>query len=734
VPRVTNANRPRQFLDLGLRGMNLQQAARELERRQVEARGLSREAQALMLAKDALVKANIRVSVEGYATIKLTPDHMRTLQNNVEIARKAEEKQRLAEISEMANISKEIRRQWAIAGGALIQQANVQTYQELQVILARVALVVNERVGKKSAQVFNRAVRQTQRYHQYLLAVQELGKINFKLWFKNNGIVPAFLENPERMRRFSRTLLARVEKSVQEALGDAITECIAKVAVNDVAWPPLYTTLLSEMTAKVIAAGKLKIHGASLSGWWMEVDFEKLFGGPNELVGAQHYKAMLASGNKEDTKWRRVETLPSGEPALKNPTGARYNYWKAMAYGQKLFYGGYNSYAEARVGASKSNKGFKKKRAQNKITLNNLRGNIAKNKGDLSKIKETLDDSAQINRILREEKYTKTKLRSRVKGLLIPPNQWAATVQARYDYWKSINAAPIWWYLEFGQLKYPPRIAPQGLTTRFMNKAIAIVDKEVEILFQQELASAGVGQVDTWGKGTGIKDIRGARSDGVTAIQYGSKKGVTQRAGTFLPKDIFTAMNSTIRSTNRNAEEAAKVARTFATPTPPIGKTEVEGSRGTKRVMRTPLFGGEGGGANMPSGISSRGAPRGQGPVFIPVNKFTRHGVLITPPSVARVTVKVDKRTKAYKHSEAVRKAGGQAKWNQAESLRIQRIERAKDIAAASRARVAKGKKRIRERDAAKIQRAKDAAKKIKRPKGTSSTSGGLQNYPQRNN
>jgi hypothetical protein len=452
---------------------------------------------------------------------------------------------------------------WTSEVAALFAASPITTTAQFMRVLANVQVIINETILKGNRLFFRRVAAERDRLNYYKSAVELLGRRHFTLWVNSNGIVPPILENKQRMRGFAEILKDTVQLSIYKALEQAIDDCVSGLDKN--AWPPVYTQLLKNRVAELRSSGgkKLKITGHSLSTWRISLDFDVLFGSYRDLMLAFHRGALIA-GDSE----KRVKIPYFGqEENLKQPEARiRYKYWSAMAQGKRVFYGGYSSKRKAiRGNRGRLQKNMDLKNAE-KVQLGldfrklNKKKDEAKRDAVNAKL-QAADENLAVLQSHRDNVATETK------PIAIPAGLWEATIQDRFDFWNKERLAPVWQYLEYGQLEWAPVIPPRGLTFKFFSIARGIVDKEVERLMKIEFASTGVNTAGVVFHPTNSSFSGTPRATG-TPIRFGSRYGVANRPGTFVGQHNFdnmmAAMSKGDAITRRNIAEAERVAGKFS--------------------------------------------------------------------------------------------------------------------------------------------------------------------------
>jgi hypothetical protein len=296
----------------------------------------------------------------------------------------------------------------------------------------------------------------------YRNAVEQLGKKNFKLFVNDGSIISPVSNNTVAISRLTRKMQVEAQLLIYDALRDAFHAALNKLSEDQM--PYEYRALLFALIDKAEEENKLKIIGASLATWTVVVDFEEIFGKSANTAQAFHYGALLKDQPSGRGRKNRVSLPYHGGQLLKNKTSVRYGYWRAMWAGKTKYYGGYSGPAAARRGI----RGSKISQAEREIQA--VRDEVELRGGRSRRDKWDLTESEvdTVRRaIAKKAKYEDPETPIKSRAINIPPGQRQATIDARVGYWLSIGKAPFWEYLEFGQLRYEPRIPPQAVTYRF---------------------------------------------------------------------------------------------------------------------------------------------------------------------------------------------------------------------------------------------------------------------------
>jgi hypothetical protein len=390
---------------------------------------------------------------------------------------------------------RKLARLWGPMAGELLLEGNIQTYREFLKLVASVQYEANHMLGRGLRQYSLRFRDSLSRMEFYENVVSQLGKTGFTLWVKESGVFPSYIdsngqvhsmENPARMREYAKKLNEEAQIAIEYAFIDTLHECTEIAGANPIAWPQAYTDMLRRRVNYVLKKGLLfgeynQNMGPSMSGWSLSVDFNKLFGHQGYLDVAVHYQAMIGEevdsrGNLLSlTNWKgpfkmrntdkRVESLPYSGQKLLNSPGKRYLFWYAMATKKRMFYGGYKNLQQAQRGRKKR---WPSAIERNQARLDKLQTEYdsTSHKSGLTMAEALSEDKVRIKRdmndLYKRNRYLKENINEKPKGIPIPRNAWEITIAKRVAYWEQHHVAPVWWYLEFGQLRWNPKIPPLG--------------------------------------------------------------------------------------------------------------------------------------------------------------------------------------------------------------------------------------------------------------------------------
>lgn len=468
---------------------------------------------------------------------------------------------------------RDIAKFWGVMGSKAFTATQVDEYGDYIRIIALLQKYANQSLGRGYKQFALRAKSNFDRIAFYENAIKYLGRKGFTLWVNDSQAIPAWAQSPARMREYSKRMSDEAQIAIEYAFMETIKECleiVEKISAGNVrAWPDAYSALIIERMNYILRNGLLfgvydKKLGPALNNWRLEVDFIKLFGDPLYLEIATHYKAMI--GEKIDkfgmTKdWskkerfratgKRVENLPYRDQQLLNTTGKRYLFWYAMASKRPIFYGGYKNWNQAAKGRRER---WPKAIEKNEARIEKLQLDYLQRASNMDN-DDKLIARANISDAKRKNQRLKTDINKKPRGIPIPRGAYEATINARVDFWRKRKVAPIWWYLEFGQVRWAPRIPPLGLTWRFLTKARLEIEKLAKQYWEEELSEAG----------TTISMKGGYPVTFRSTTTPMRRHTATGRLGSPFPR-----LNMLIDQTNRNAEEAARQAGVFHTPEPPI--------------------------------------------------------------------------------------------------------------------------------------------------------------------
>lgn len=382
-------------------------------------------------------------------------------------------------------------------------------------------------------------ISELDRIQVYYSAMNILQQQRITLFVNETGLLAANNEMQQVLNSVSFGIAAKIEQLIYLVMWEAFTE--AATGVSPDAFPPQYLNLIKMTILRAQKSRAIKVVGKA-PNWYIIADFNELFGGRVELAKGEHFGAMIMEGASRKYKQKinvvgrgpnqmnphvgsRV-VLPYRGQALAHGINVRYAFWSAIWYGNK-FYSPYVTGLEANVaskgltstrkahytGSQKQMEALRKREAywqesaQNHTkTVKNLLNkmsdkrytetNRAKHQKQAEEAQKQLGiDSLELDYVHRGMSYTQKHMFSEPRGTHLPrPTRERggrilnsmrlrnATINARVSYWQGIGKAPVWLFLEFGQLKYAPRVPPRGVFYRFTSK----LQKAIEELVRKQ--------------------------------------------------------------------------------------------------------------------------------------------------------------------------------------------------------------------------------------------------------
>lgn len=455
---------------------------------------------------------------------------------------------------------------WMRGVTAEFSATSIETHSQWLRAMARVAGDVARNIYNESRYVFNRMAGENELRNAYITALRRVTETDFILWVNDQNTMPPILMTPGRLRLYSQILKDKVATEIlPKALSDALTEAVA--GLSSAAWPEDYTQLIRNRIAEIGEPGGkfegFKVVGETINNWHVTINFWDYFGDESELNAGFHRGALLKSAKHKARSGVKVNydefdrvKLPfwgnEGQLYEMSPT-VRYRFVRALMANKRVFYGKFKNRQKAIKGRRR---GLKYLGEQTDKGGKVILGQAAKWSRDHSPegIDNFLDkmDAYKSNRLEAERIQRKMQtVEEDTVPLKIPGGLWKATIGERVAAWERMRSAPIWLYLEFGQLQYQPVIPPRTFIYRFYTKAKQMIDKLVRETMDAELRAGGVQRTATGLVATG------------TPIRFGPHTGETLRRGTRLGPDsasnqIYQAMTGVLDSTRRNIEEAMK--------------------------------------------------------------------------------------------------------------------------------------------------------------------------------
>jgi hypothetical protein len=375
-------------------------------------------------------------------------------------------------------------------------QGNVHTAREFKKLIAVSRADIESAAIGELYNFYTREAKMQSAREIYEAFVNEISSKGFKLFIDDTGFIRAVRDIDKKMSSLSYWLSDEVEALIYSVLARTFIE--AWSSLSDDQFPREYRDHLLALIYAHQQKGTLKIRGKKIDNWWIAVDFQKLFGNVADLESAYHYGAMTAGGSQ-------IGHLPYVGQNLAHSTVVRYGFWYSMWMGNKMY-----SPAAARTG-----KGFEKQH-YNKMTkrIQSLRARKDKVEEKWQKYKSTTNDPTRTssfdnleyarNEIVYRDKIRKLDyleqyaIKYKSTSSLRPVSELGDlfdaramrqdTINQRLAFWDSKGVAPYWWFLEYGQLKYPPIIPPRGVYGRFVINLRKEIDRLVKYMYNKMFA------------------------------------------------------------------------------------------------------------------------------------------------------------------------------------------------------------------------------------------------------
>lgn len=435
----------------------------------------------------------------------------------------------------------EATRRWVASVARQLTRTNIQTNSQFEKLLAQQAALLSKAAAESMDVGFRFLNAQLGADQFYQTAIERISKRGFRLLVFDVGVIKELEGLKERLAVLGGRIRRNVELIVYDALIEAFEDAWA--GLTDAQFPDLYRELIYrriEGGFKDPQWNPLQLRQLSAADWRVQVDFEKLFGDYRDLQEGYHFGALVAGNDNERVR------LPYTGQRLKNPVSTRYQFWYQMWTGQRKFYRPYNATNKQDLlrKARESIPAHQKKITRLVAERNQLfeEGINDRNKKQANQRAQRIDNLTQ--EIERSRAILGRAQTTEGKGIRIPPDARDDTIKARVLYWNSIGSAPVWWFLEYGQLQYAPKIPPRGVFIRFQLRAQQAVTNYVIEEFNSMFSTP---------RGPAVSPESGFEVDFTTLTPTAKSRG-------FIPTPLLKSEYSAYDAARRTAAEAEAIA------------------------------------------------------------------------------------------------------------------------------------------------------------------------------
>jgi len=474
--------------------------------------------------------------------------------------------QEFAQLKQIHDQSNLAYRRIAEGVGTVVSQNTVQTQREFIDIIAAVQQEVMASFTGLVARVFRQWRNDSDRLQMYERAMDAF-TARFKLYISDAQVIQATKNIDGLMTALANRIREGAQTLVYDSLEDAIMEAVQ--GIPDDAFPIEYTELLIEQVEYLRSINAIPIYGPTVTSWTVSIDMDKLFGNGIDLQRAYHYQAMLnyRQSPKGDVNGfvmisdlvEKVDLPYMGQP-LRYSRSSRYMYWQQMWAANNapaMYYSGYKNTSQMRSSKIK----YFNNRSNQAAKLNIQARKVAKQLAATPS-----EDAAKTARLRREQiriaqstfqqwKFFQERSASvpTEKGVRIPAGAKQRTINARVAFWRSHRKAPIWMFLENGQLEFAPRIPPRGLSLLFYQKMQAAVTVLAREIYNKEFSGAEGFWMDPSGR------YRMAAGMDAYSIPFSNIKPTT-RPGGYLPNKLVFDVSKILDTAARSAREAMAIS------------------------------------------------------------------------------------------------------------------------------------------------------------------------------
>ena len=468
---------------------------------------------------------------------------------------------------------------------------NIETSKLLLKVLAAAKAYTDAASYAMLEKHMKEALRETSRYQIYIEAMRMLQQRRVSLFINDIGLLEANRDMAAILRTVSFEVGKKIESLIYVCMKEAFYE--AYMGLSTDAFPLAYRTLINQVIDMAQKNHAVKLTGglatsgfAKMSNWQILADFEEIFGNRADFNRGFHFGALIKGGVELPTRSSFSSPgkvgLPYRGQILRNPLGIRYAFWRAVwrgtRYNPDQWYSPTFSATrkEHYARSIKRIESLKRRRQALEAKIEDQKNQQVKamihatsgrpSRWQRDQLRSIVDDSILdiqdlSDRIAYIEKglaYSTKHKFSQPRKILNARKLKANTIGARVNYWRSINKAPVWLLLEFGQLAYEPRIPPRGVYYRFLTKLQKRV-KELIRAAQNEKASQYYGYTVTPTGGRVVSTRQ--RQPGEDVIMFWLSPNYQLKPGEAIPenKSLYTKLTVTHAAVQRTINEATRL-------------------------------------------------------------------------------------------------------------------------------------------------------------------------------
>jgi len=479
---------------------------------------------------------------------------------------------------------------------------NIATSNELLKILAGSKAYTDAAVLAAFEKGLMEQLREVSKLELYINALQHIQSKKVALFINDGRLLEASNNMAQILQAVSFEVGSQITKLIYITLQEAFEE--AWSGINTDAFPLLYRNLIRRQIKYAQKRNLIKLIGNKVTSWQILADFDEIFGDKGDLQRGYHYGAFLGGEGADAVEYKPQVRLPFTNQLLRNPVSIRYAYWLAMWTDQKFFSPTFNKWSvdeRFRMGSRKEHAFSTQQRLdrlnKRKQSLEDrLEGernsqvrtmmyssrSSPKDRWERRQYRVVLDDilaemndiNEKIGHIERGVAYSTKYKKTQPRKIKNAKEQKQRTIQARTAYWAQINKAPIWILLEFGQLRYAPRIPPRGVYYRFVAK----MQKKIRELVRQAQNKTSSKTYGYTVEPNGRRRVATAQS-GEEVIQFWLNPDVIGRPfkpGELLPADkgLYRKITIARNTVKRTIAEASKIGANTAASKALVTSTE----------------------------------------------------------------------------------------------------------------------------------------------------------------
>jgi hypothetical protein len=474
-----------------------------------------------------------------------------------------------------------------------ISEAGAASMKAIASIEAQVyAEMLSKGLSSETQRAFigvNSAIKRDEMYRRTL---EDLGKGGFKLSVNSGDSGEALAEVAQHISIISVHLKGIIREVIYNALLKTFEG--AWSGLTEYQFPTEYKLLTMRVIQKLKKENAIEFTpgGRDNYSWSIVVNFEKMLGDSEDYYRGWHFGMMTSGASSSGAKAvdrgafdplvmpemssasYRVKLPYRGQAPL-NPPHVRYSFWRALWYNQTYIAPGGKTSTEAAKASRTAH--YQKQISEIDTAIGKMRKHYAQPSttyksrlfgGSTSNIGGGLGGADKI----REQKLMMRRFRlqqaisNNHPGFAETPVSTEGlrelTINARCKFWESINKAPFWLDLEWGQLKSAPMIPPKGIILRFRTLLMELFDEAIRLLYKSRILGYSM---DPSGKTAGRTRL--AAGVKTQEIWFGGQIKPSTKPGGFLPKGLVDAERRVFDSLAVISREAAMAsAPKFALP------------------------------------------------------------------------------------------------------------------------------------------------------------------------